>query len=88
MLPRMKPPKHTVYMNVTATPMKMGTPPAQIVELLKKQLTSPVLWDPTVRAMIKDGITEFHEVGPMKQIKAMMKRIDNKVWNQTTNVEV
>merc|ERR1712039_1161567 len=76
-LPSMKPPTTTVYMNSTASPIKPGTPPKEIVELMKKQLTSPVLWEPSVRAMIKDGVSEFYEVGPMKQIKAMMKRIDS-----------
>eukprot|EP00411_Alexandrium_monilatum_P022757 CAMPEP_0175201128 /NCGR_PEP_ID=MMETSP0093-20121207/9884_1 /TAXON_ID=311494 /ORGANISM="Alexandrium monilatum, Strain CCMP3105" /LENGTH=538 /DNA_ID=CAMNT_0016494145 /DNA_START=55 /DNA_END=1671 /DNA_ORIENTATION=- len=88
MLPNMKPPRCTVYMNASATPMRPGANPKDIVELLKKQLTSPVLWEPSVRAMIKDGVTEFYEVGPMKQIKAMMKRIDSKIWGTTSNVEV
>merc|ERR1712060_350398 len=74
MLPKMKPPTHTVYMNATAAAVKPGTPPKEICELLKKQLTSTVLWEPSV--------------GPMKQIKAMMKRIDSKVWGSTSNVEV
>merc|ERR1712194_481407 len=87
MLPSMSPPKRMVFMNCTAQPVMPGTNPAEIVELLKKQLTSPVLWEPSVRAMIKNGVTEFYEVGPMKQIKAMMKRIDAKVWQSTTNVE-
>eukprot|EP00408_Alexandrium_pacificum_P064743 CAMPEP_0171176476 /NCGR_PEP_ID=MMETSP0790-20130122/11755_1 /TAXON_ID=2925 /ORGANISM="Alexandrium catenella, Strain OF101" /LENGTH=69 /DNA_ID=CAMNT_0011641367 /DNA_START=6 /DNA_END=212 /DNA_ORIENTATION=- len=69
----MKPPKITVYMNTTAAPMKPGTPPKEIVELMKKQLTNAVLWEPSVKAMIAEGVTEFYEVGPMKQIKAMMK---------------
>eukprot|EP00413_Alexandrium_margalefii_P028897 CAMPEP_0204576124 /NCGR_PEP_ID=MMETSP0661-20131031/41587_1 /ASSEMBLY_ACC=CAM_ASM_000606 /TAXON_ID=109239 /ORGANISM="Alexandrium margalefi, Strain AMGDE01CS-322" /LENGTH=538 /DNA_ID=CAMNT_0051584841 /DNA_START=56 /DNA_END=1672 /DNA_ORIENTATION=- len=88
MLPSMKPPKTTIYMNTTAAPIRPGTNPKDIVELMKKQLTNPVLWEPSVRAMIKEGVSEFYEVGPMKQIKAMMKRIDSKVWGNTTNVEV
>merc|ERR1712190_24542 len=88
MLPSMKPPRCTVYMNATAAPVGPGTNPREIVELLKKQLTSPVLWEPSVRNMIKIGISEFHEVGPMKQLKAMMKRIDPKIWSNTFNVEV
>merc|ERR1712187_388126 len=88
MLPKMKPPNNTVYMNATAQPVPPGTAPKEIVEKLKMQLTSPVLWEPSVKAMIKAGVTEFYEVGPMKQIKAMMKRIDSKVWGTTYNVEV
>jgi len=88
MLPRMQPPKCFVYMNTTAQAMAPGTDPKLIVALLKDQVTSPVLWEPSVKAMIKSGVTEYYEVGPMKQLKAMMKRIDNKVWQTTSNVEV
>merc|ERR1711972_756999 len=76
MVPNMKPPRTTVYMNSTAQPVKPGTAPKEIVNLMKNQLTNSVLWEPSVRAMIKEGVSEFYEVGPMKQIKAMMKRID------------
>lgn len=88
MLPNMNPPRHAVYMNCTAQPLKPGTHPREVVELLKRQLTNPVLWEPSVRAMIKADVKEFYEVGPMKQLKAMMKRIDAKVWATTYNVEV
>mmetsp|Transcript_21184 Transcript_21184/g.59912 ORF Transcript_21184/g.59912 Transcript_21184/m.59912 type:complete len:539 (-) Transcript_21184:85-1701(-) len=88
MLPSMNSPKCTVYMNATAAPMRPGSNPKEIVELLKKQLTCPVLWEPSVKGMIKEGVSEFYEVGPMKQIKAMMKRIDSKIWATTSNVEV
>uniref|UniRef100_A0A7S3RDI1 Malonyl-CoA:ACP transacylase (MAT) domain-containing protein n=1 Tax=Strombidinopsis acuminata TaxID=141414 RepID=A0A7S3RDI1_9SPIT len=84
----MKPPKCEVYMNATATKIAPGTPPADIIPMLADQLCSCVMWEPTIRAMIKDGITEFYECGPMKQLKAMMKRIDMGVWKNTTNIGV
>jgi len=87
-LPRMSSPSTTVYMNATAEPVGPDTDPKKICELLKKQLTNSVLWEACVRAMIKDGVKEFYEVGPMKQIKAMMKRINAEVWKETHNVEV
>jgi [acyl-carrier-protein] S-malonyltransferase len=87
-LPSMKPPRTAVYMNATGKKISAGTDPREIVELLKVQMVSPVLWEASVRAMIADGTTEFYECGPMKQIKAMMKRIDAKVWASTLNVEV
>eukprot|EP00442_Polarella_glacialis_P027314 CAMPEP_0115101798 /NCGR_PEP_ID=MMETSP0227-20121206/33466_1 /TAXON_ID=89957 /ORGANISM="Polarella glacialis, Strain CCMP 1383" /LENGTH=412 /DNA_ID=CAMNT_0002497657 /DNA_START=80 /DNA_END=1318 /DNA_ORIENTATION=+ len=87
-LPNMKSPKHTVWMNASAEPMRPGCEPSEIVALLKRQLTNPVLWEASVKAIIKEGVTEFYEVGPMKQIKAMMKRIDPAAWKVTTNVEV
>merc|ERR1712032_354209 len=88
LLPNMKSPAHTVWMNATAQPLEPGADPKDVVELLKRQLTSPVLWEPSVRAIIKAGVSEFYEVGPMKQIKAMMKRIDTAAWNNTTGLEV
>jgi len=88
MLPRMKSPLHTVWMNASASPMRPGCEPKEIVELLQKQLTNPVLWEPSMVKLIQEGVTEFYECGPMKQIKAMMKRIDANAWKKTTNIEV
>jgi len=88
-LPRMSSPKHTIWMNASAEPMHPGCKPEEIVALLKKQLTNPVLWEQSMKKVIKEGgITEFYEVGPMKQVKAMMKRIDLGAWKKTTSVEV
>merc|ERR1719414_2234607 len=90
-LPNMKPPMHTVWMNADGEPVRPGCDPADIVANLKLQLTHAVLWDTSVKEMIKelkDGTEEFYEVGPMKQIKAMMKRIDTPMWKKTFNVEV
>ena len=86
--PKMNPPTCDVYMNVTGERLPAGTDPKIILELLQKQLTSPVLWTTLVQKMIKDGITDFYECGPQKQLKAMMKRIDNKVWGKTQSMEV
>jgi len=88
LLPNLKPPKCDVYMNSTGKCVRRGTPPEEIVPLLSEQLCSPVLWEPQVRLMISDGLTEFYEVGPMKQLKAMMKRIDGTMFEKTTSVEV
>jgi len=85
---RMNPPKITIYQNANAEAVQAGGSVSTIVANLKKQLTSPVLWEPSCQKMIKAGITEYYEVGPMKQLKAMMKRIDQKVWKTTTNIDV
>merc|ERR1712039_474812 len=44
-LPNMKPPKHTVWMNATAQPIRSGTCPEEIVVNMKTQLTNTVLWE-------------------------------------------
>merc|ERR1719188_4935 len=72
LLPNMKPPTCDCYMNVTGAKLKAGTPPAEIYPLLAKQLCSPVLWEPTIRVMIKDGLKEFYEVGPMAPVEVML----------------
>eukprot|EP00930_Biecheleria_cincta_P057038 TRINITY_DN4303_c1_g3_i1.p1 TRINITY_DN4303_c1_g3~~TRINITY_DN4303_c1_g3_i1.p1 ORF type:complete len:861 (+),score=228.71 TRINITY_DN4303_c1_g3_i1:44-2626(+) len=86
--PKMKPPTCQVYMNLTGQKIEAGTPVAQIVDMLGDQLTNCVMWEPAMKAMIKDGVTEFYECGPMKQLKAMMKRIDPDAWKKTQNIHV
>lgn len=86
--PRMKPPSTTIYMNFTSEKISPGGGLETIKTNMKRQLTSPVLWEPSVRKMINAGITEYYELGPMKQLKAMMKRINMDVWKTTTNIDV
>merc|ERR1712217_307298 len=87
-LPNMKSPMHTVWMNATAEPIRPGQDLADVVANMKTQLTSTVEWEQSVKEMIAEGCTEFYECGPMKQMKAMMKRIDVKMWKAITNIEV
>mmetsp|Transcript_42111 Transcript_42111/g.78261 ORF Transcript_42111/g.78261 Transcript_42111/m.78261 type:complete len:721 (-) Transcript_42111:88-2250(-) len=86
--PKMKPPTCDVYVNLTGQKISAGTPVPQIVDLLADQLTNCVLWMPAMQAMVQDGISEFYECGPMKQLKAMMKRIDMTAWKATQNIHV
>ena len=74
-----------VYSNVTGRPYSSA---AEIKAELSKQLTSPVLWDTSVQQMARDGITTFYETGPARQLKSMMRRIDNNLFKATTSVEV
>merc|ERR1712193_442671 len=62
LLPEMKPPTCDVYMNITGKRIKAGTAPSEIVPLLGKQVTSPVLWQTSVSNMIGDGMNEFYEI--------------------------
>jgi [acyl-carrier-protein] S-malonyltransferase len=61
-----------VYANVTARPVTRGT---EIRELLYQQLTSPVRWEETIRAMARDGADAFIEIGPGKVLQGLVKRI-------------
>lgn len=50
-------------------------------------MTTTVKWHSCVKGMIGIGVSEFFEVGPMKQLKAMMKRIDQSCWGNMLNQE-
>jgi [acyl-carrier-protein] S-malonyltransferase len=61
-----------VYANVTAQPVQSA---GDIRELLVRQVTSPVRWEETIRAMRQDGAETFIEVGPGKVLRGLAKRI-------------
>ena len=43
------------------------------------QLTSPVKWTHSVENMIKDGATEFIELGPGSVLQGLVSKIDREV---------
>lgn len=51
---------------------------------LAAQMTSPVRWEESVRAMIADGVDTFIEIGPGDTLCGMIKRIDGTVALYTT----
>jgi [acyl-carrier-protein] S-malonyltransferase len=61
-----------VYQNITTTAV---TDPEQIKQNLIAQLTGPVKWTQSVQNMIKDGATNFVEVGPGKTLQGLIKKI-------------
>merc|ERR1712061_316534 len=77
----MRPPSCDVFMGVIGRKVAAGTSPRQIIELLGSQLTSAVLWEDVVRAMLREGCRQFYECGPLQQLKGMMKRIDEDAFD-------
>ena len=69
-------PRIPVYSNVDA---QTHTDPAEIRRILLKQLTSPVLWETSVRAMLDAGFDTFYESGPGRVLRGLMKRINRKI---------
>src|SRR5581483_7697376 len=61
-----------VYANVSAAPV---TAPGQIRDALKRQITSPVLWEQTLQNIVAAGHTRFLELGPGSTVTNMIKRI-------------
>jgi len=55
------------------------TEAGKIRDLLIKQVTGSVLWEDSVRKMIKDGVGRFVEVGPGNILAGLIKKIDSSV---------
>jgi [acyl-carrier-protein] S-malonyltransferase len=68
------PPAVPVISNVTALPQ--GTPTG-ISSRLVEQVTSPVLWEKSMRMLLAQGFTRFIELGPGTALSGFMKRIDS-----------
>ncbi len=68
-----------VVSNVLAGPV---TEPAQIRELLIKQVTGAVRWRESVMWMAAQGVTETYEIGAGKALSGMIKRIDREIAAQ------
>lgn len=73
-----KTPEIPLYSNMTAA---LYTDNA--VELLSKQICSPVRWEAIIRNMIADGIDTFIEIGPGRTLTNMIKKIDPTVTAKT-----
>ena len=69
-------PTFPVVSNVTGEPNDRG---GEVRALLERQLTGPVRWVQSVRAMIDGGATEFLEVGPGDVLTGLVRRIDRSV---------
>lgn len=61
-----------VYQNVSATAEE---DPVRIKKNLLAQLTSPVRWTQSVKAMLADGATYFCEFGPGNVLQGLVRRI-------------
>lgn len=71
-----KSPNRPIVSNVTADYVAT---PEEIKASLAKQITSPVLWEASIKRLIKDGVTEFYELGPGNVLTGLVERIDKTV---------
>jgi len=62
-----------VFANVSATPVQE---PEAARAALKEQLLKPVLWEPSMRAMVADGARRFVEVGNGRVLRGLARSID------------
>jgi len=73
---RIDSPKTVLINNAEAVFLSEGR---QIVPSLVKQVTSPVLWEDSIRAMVGKGSSTFLELGPGKVLSGLIRRIDGNV---------
>lgn len=69
-------PAAPVMANVTAAPT---SDPAEIRNLLVKQVTGRVRWTESVRAMLAAGVDQFVEVGTGKVLSGLIKKVERDV---------
>ncbi len=65
-----------VVSNVTG---KFVLSPTEIRSILVQQLTSPVLWEDSVRFLIAGGVEHFVEVGPGSVLTGLLAKIESSV---------
>lgn len=75
-------PQIPIYANITAAPL---TGAEAIRQELNEQLTQPVRWTESIRAMIAAGIQRFVEIGSGNVLTGLLKRIDRNVEGVTIN---
>jgi [acyl-carrier-protein] S-malonyltransferase len=60
------------------------TDPAEIRDLLIRQVLNPVLWEQTMRNLLAAGFDKFYEIGPGRVLAGLLKRVQRKI--DCTNV--
>jgi len=90
---KMSPPNMTVWMSAGAEAVRPGDDPSKMIALLKKHMTSRLMWEETMVAMIADGANTMYECGPtqqgaQKQLRTMLRRINKEVMKYTINIEL
>ena len=72
-----------VYQNVSTFAVN---DPEEIKKNLVFQLTAPVKWTQSVQNMIKDGASEFVEVGPGKVLQGLVKKIERSIETSSAGI--
>ena len=78
-------PKFKVYSNVTGKPYENAE---EIRSLLAEQMISGVQWEKSMKHMMSEyAPKEYYETGPGKQLRAMLRKIDNDAFKACTVME-
>lgn len=71
-----------VVANAYAAPVQKND---EIEKSLIEQVTSPVLWEDSVRWMLEQGVDTFVEIGPGKVLSGLIRKVERGV--RTIHVE-
>ncbi len=70
---------------VTNVEAEINAVKEKVKPLLVSQVSSPVLWEDSMKRMVRAGIERMIEIGPGRVLSGLMKRIDSKI--ETGNIE-
>jgi len=89
-LPHMRPPRCAVYFNVMGEALPAGAEPSLVVELLAAELTSTMLWEQTVRTMLREGLEELIVCGPSPacRLVEVIHKISSEAGRRTTSCTI
>jgi [acyl-carrier-protein] S-malonyltransferase len=76
----MRAPRFPVLSNVTAAPV---TDAEEARRLLVRQLTSPVRWTASMRALVDAGVDRFLELGPGGVLSGLLRRVTKELPART-----
>jgi len=78
-----KAPRLPVISNVDA---QAHSDPEEIKTLLAKQVTSPVLWENSMRFLLENGFESGYELGPGNVLAGILKRVDKERGSSVTSI--
>ncbi len=76
---------HSIQLHPFSTPVvsnveaKPYSDSEKTTGLLVAQISSPVLWERSVRELVQSGVTSFFELGPGKVLSGLVRKIDKTV---------
>ncbi len=71
-----------VYLNISGEILTEKV--NDMADRISGQISSPVMWEKTVRSMIRDGADTFVEIGPGEVLSGLIRRIDPAVDTMST----
>jgi [acyl-carrier-protein] S-malonyltransferase len=80
---QLRSPRIPVVSNVDAQP---HDDPETIRRLLVEQVMSPVRWEDSMRWLLDEGFDAFHEIGPGRVLRGLLRRIDRKAACENVTV--